>query len=340
MATEDDYLWDPSTSPVLSVQLMERRLESVRFEAVRRPLNFPPVITRRPRRLDRRLLALAAGLVVVAGLSAFWSWRWSWPAGAPWPATIYTSAADSGDRPAPLQLDRRFDVGPDASARVQIARIGSMAVSPGSTLVLSETRSSRHRVQLDRGAVRVRLWAPPGHFAFQTPAGSVIDLGCIFDLSVDGQGTTRVRVDTGWVQLANGWGEALVPAGASSVMVAASRPGVPIYDDAAPAFAAGVRAVEQPSDVTTRVRSIDAIVATARPRDVITLLVLADVQPAAVKRPLLERAVRLVPPPPGVSVDAIVAGDSSQLWRWYNALDLPPPKSWWLNWRDALPSLR
>ena len=346
MATEDDrrfereledYLWDPSSPPAPSVKSLEERLAPAHFDAVRRPLKWPEDIARRPRRVPGRLLALAAGLVLIAGVSAAWSWRWSWPAGAPWPVTIQSAVPGSGERPARMQIDQRFELPADASARVQIARIGSMAVAPGSALLLTETRSDRHRVQIDRGAVRVRLWAPPARFAFQTPAGSVIDLGCIFDLSVDPNGTTRVRVDTGWVQLANGWGDALVPAGAWSSMAAASAPGVPVYDDAAPAFAAAVRVLEQTSDADSRVRAVDAIVRSARPRDILTLLMLSRVAPDGAKRRLLEQAARLAPPPAGVSVDGIVAGDSAQLWRWYGALDLPPAKSWWLNWRDALP---
>ena len=206
--------------------------------------------------------------------------------------------------------------------------------------MLSETRSTRHRVQLDRGAVRVRVWAPPGRFAFQTPAGSVIDLGCIFELSVDAEGSARVRVDTGWVELANDWGESLVPAGASSTMAAAFKPGVPIYDDAPAMFAANVRTLERTSDDAARVRAIGAIVASARVRDVLTLLVLADAAPPGARRPLLTRAARLFPPPADVSVEAILAGERDQLWRWYGALDVPPAKSWWLNWRDALPRPR
>jgi FecR-like protein len=349
MRTEDDpqsdhqidgYLWDPSAPPAPAVQDVERRLAPARFEAVRRPLNLPATVPRRPRHLDLRLLALAAGIALVAGMWAFSAWRWSWPSGAPWPVTIQAGAPGLGETSSRLQLDRRLELGTDTSARVEIARIGTMSVAPGSALILSETRSSRHRVQLDRGSVRVRVWAPPGRFAVETPAGSVIDLGCIFELSVDARGTARLRVDTGWVQLANGWGEALVPAGASSSMSAASRPGVPIYDDAAPAFAAGVRALERAADDATRVQSIGAVVTNARARDVLTLLVLTTVAPESARRPLLDRAARLVPPPANVSVDAILAGDSGQLWRWHQSLDLPPPKSWWLNWRDALPRPR
>lgn len=336
----DGYLWDPSEPPDRAVQAVEERLAPARFEAVRRPLNLPATILRRSPWLHGRLLALAAGVALVAGGSAFSSWRFTWPAGAPWPVTLHASAPASGEVASRLQLDRRFELDATTSARVEIARIGTMSVAPGSALVLSETRSSRHRVQLDRGAVSVRVWAPPGRFALQTPAGSVIDLGCIFDLSVDASGTTQVRVDTGWVQLANGWGESLVPAGASSTMAAAARPGVPVYDDAPPVFSENVRTLERASDDATRVRAIEAIVATARPRDVITLLVLANVAPDATRRPLLTRAAWLFPPPPDVSVDAILAGERDQLWRWYGALDLPPAKSWWLNWRDGLPRPR
>jgi hypothetical protein len=64
---------------------------------------------------------------------------------------------------------------------------------------------------------------------------------------------------------------------------------------------------------------------------------LANVSGADEKRELLNRAAQLWPPPSDVSVDAIVAGDRDALWRWHGSLDLPPVKSWWRNWRDALP---
>src|SRR4029079_3840237 len=286
MSTEDDrqndYLWDSAAPPDPAIESVERRLAPLRFEAVRRPLTVPASTAAR----TRRFLALAAAITLVAGTWALWTWRWSWPAGAPWPVTIQAASATSPPTASRLQLDRRFELGADASARVEIARIGTMSVAPGTALVLSETRSGRHRVQLDRGAVSVRVWAPPGRFALQTPAGIVIDLGCVFDLSVDARRAAHLHVITGWVQLANGWGEALVPAGASSDMAVASAPGVPVYQDAAPAFVAGVRALESAPDEAAQVRATDATVSDARPRDVITLLLLATRVPAPVRRPL------------------------------------------------------
>jgi hypothetical protein len=215
-----------------------------------------------------------------------------------------------------------------------------MHIAPGSALTVSESTSKRHRVLLHRGSVSVRVWAPPAALAFRTPAGNVIDLGCVFDLSVDADGTSRLRVDTGWVQMENGWGESLVPAGASSIMTAAARPGVPVFDDAAPEFAAGVRTIERDPAAAARNGTLDAVLRTARARDVLTLLTLTAVSPASARRPIVDRAAQLLPPPSSVNVSAVVEGNREQLWGWYRTLDLPPAKSWWLNWRDALPRFR
>jgi hypothetical protein len=343
MTAEDDrrleaYLWDPAAPPHADVDVIAKRLASARFDVARRPLTLPAQPA--PRRYRRPLLAMAASLaLLVAGGGAYWSWRWSWPAGAPWPVSVDARSPAAAGVASELQLDRPLQLGA-AAAQVRIARIGTMRVEAGSVITLTETASTRHRVVLDRGAVSVRVWAPPARFAFRTPAGNVIDLGCVFDLSVDAAGTSRVRVATGWVQLENGWGETLVPAGASSLMTPAARPGVPVFDDAPRAFVMGVRTAEGTDDIAARAVAIDNVVRLARPRDVLTLLTLARTSPDAQRRRLLDRAAQLIPPPPDVTVDAIVGGDWNQLWRWSGTLDLPPAKGWLRNWRDALPRLR
>jgi FecR protein len=330
----DEYLWDPAAPPSAEVVAIERRLVSARFNAARHPMSLPA--RQRSRGYARPILALAASVALLAAAAtAFWSWRWNWPDGAPWRVVVERTSSGSAGEPSQLRIDDPLRL--DAAARVDIARIGTMQVQPGSALTLSETTSKRHRVTLDRGTVRVRIWAPPGRFAFRTPSGSIVDLGCIFDLTVDEDGTSHVRVDTGWVQMYDDFGESLVPAGTSSLMRAGVRPAVPIYDDASLEFAAAVRAFEETADEGTRRTMVDRMLKPARRRDVLTLLMLANASPASLKRPILERAAQLLPPPPDVSVDEIVAGDSGQIWRWYRRLDLPPAKDWLHNWRDALP---
>ncbi len=330
---EDDYLWNPAAPPDGDVEAVERTLESLRFSSRARPLVLPQRSHVRWRPLT---LAMAASLLLaLLSAAAFWRWRESWPAGRAWPVTLQSASTPGAAR---LGVDRPLQLDAHTSARVEIARIGSMEVAPGSALTLSQTTASRHRLVLDRGDIRVRVWAPPGRFAVRTPAGEVIDLGCIFDLSVDAA-ATRLRVDTGWVQLANLHGESLLPAGTSATMTRDARPTVPVYDDAAPDFTRAVRAFEGMTDDAARAALTEEIGRHARPRDVITLLVLAHQAPVPYKRPLLERAALLKPPPSGMTVDQVLA-DRSRLWEWYNALDLPPVKSWWRNWRDAFPHAR
>ena len=337
----DEYLWDPGATPDPDVQAIERRLEGVRFDAARHPIVFPPLPSRLPARRTASLrttfaLAAAAAVVLAVGIAAWWSWRWTWTPGASWATEI-----DSVSQPAPgirtaLAVDKPLQLPPTNSARVNIARIGTMRVAPGSAITLAETTSVRHRVVLDRGAVSVRIFAPPGMFAFGTPSGTVRDLGCIFDLAVDRDGTARLRVDTGWVQMDNDFGESLIPAGASASMHRLLRPGVPIYDDASDAFARAVRSAQDGGDAAEQ-SELETILGTARRRDVLTLLMLAKDSRTDLRRRLLLRAAELWPPPSGVSVESIVAGDRDPLWQWHAALDLPPLKSWWRNWRDALP---
>jgi hypothetical protein len=341
MNAEDErrerHLWDPNATPDPEVRALEERLASARFDTRRRPLVLAPAAARGVVSFaSTAVLAAAAVALIAIGLTAYWSWwRWSWTDGTSWAAEIDNAADHSAVRTA-LAVDRPLQLAPTSSARVDIARIGTMIVSPGSALTLAETMASRHRVLLDRGSVSVRIWAPPGVFAVRTPAGTIRDLGCIFNLTVDAQGASRVRVDTGWVQMDNDYGESLVPAGAAAEMRRLARPGVPVYLDASDVFAAAVRTAQDGGDAAER-RELDTIVHTARRRDTLTLLMLANASATDLKGVLLERAAQLWPPPSGVSVEAIVAGDRDQLWRWYNSLDVPPVKSWWRNWRDALP---
>jgi hypothetical protein len=329
----DAYLWDPAAQAADEVLAIESMLAPLRFEpATRRLAIVTPAPEAKPRRLRRWWYpTAAAALVLVITGVLFGQWRWQWPDGQPW--TIAARPAAAPDRLAvgvPLLLS-----GPEV-ARIDIARIGTLTVKGDSRLTLRSTSGSRHRLSLDRGSVHVSVWAPPGSVHVQTPAGDVIDLGCAFDLTVDDAGEISVIVQSGWVQLANNVGETLVPAGADSGMRASRRPGAPVFLDASPVFRAAVRSAEADA-ITTDSADIDAIVANARVRDVLTLLVLVQRRSAGSDR-LAARAAELSPPPLDVTVSAVVRGDALALERWRETLPLPPPKSWLRNWVDGAPA--
>lgn len=331
MTSEDnlqEYLWDPSAAPHPDVEAIEVQLGPLRFNAAATPLGIARVparvIPHRPGwRRPLVAMALAASLLVVAG-AGLWTWRWSWPEGRPW--TVRSDAGDSR-----LEIGRQLTLSPNDGAVANIGRIGTMRLGAGTALELRSTRGTRHRLRMTQGDVHVRVWAPPASVVIETPAGEVIDMGCEFMLSIDGE-RSIVRVLSGWVQLENGIDEVLVPAGASTEMTARSGPGAAVFDDAAPGFRESVRAFEAGAPTP-----VDRILALARPRDVYTLLRLADTHPR-IAEPLLRRSAELWPPPEGVTIGRIMRGDRESLWAWSQSLPLPPPKSgWWKNWRDALP---
>lgn len=327
-AGADDYLWDPTAPPDQTVIAVERRLAPLRG---RLPDFRVPPSARWATFLQRRTVvrvAAAAAIVLLAG-AGLGVYRWTWPDGRAWTTR---STAGVPDR---LEVGRPLTLGPADRAEIAIARIGSMQVHPGSTLTLRSTASNRHRLVLTEGAVQVRVWAPPGAVVIKTPAGDLVDLGCAFELTVDAVGTAHVSVQSGWVQLDNVHGETLVPAGASSTMVLGRRASAPVFDDAAPEFREGIRQLE--ADLQTPARPVTPLtfLSASRAKDVLTLLVVAAHATPDVAALLLQRAAILQPPPPGVSLESITAGDRGPLWRWYDALELPPPKRWVWNWRDG-----
>ena len=324
----DAYLWDPKATPDPEVQAVERLLEPLRLDATATPREWRPR-TSPPRARLRWAYGLAAAAVVLIGLG--WSlsaYRLSWPAGRAW-----TVDNASGGVPNELAVGSTLDLASSANARVNIARIGTMQVDPGARVTLRYTQGTRHRLGLDRGTVRVRTWAPPGSVAFITPAGEVIDMGCEFDLTVEAS-RTIVRVRSGWVQVANNVEESLIPAGAASEMRADRAPGIAVFEDARPGFAAAVRALEVGTG--DRDAHVATIASLARARDMYTLLMLVERQTYGSDR-LAAAAADLVPPPTGVTVNGIIRGDRDALWRWRDTLPLPPVKGWLRNWRDGLP---
>ncbi len=322
----NEYLWDKSGTVDPVVADLESALGPLAYRPADRPLSVPE----RSRRRWPLLTAAAAAALIVAVAAGMFVWRLQWPAGQAWPMELSGQAA--AGRAGAFAVGQTLTLDATSTATIDVARLGSMQVRPGSDVTLSATASSKHRLHLDRGSVHVRVWAPPSRIVLTTPAGEVIDLGCVFTLTVDAQGVANIAVETGWVQLDNVHGEVLVPAGTSTTMSIDRRPLVPVYDDATAPFRAAVRGLETPNtgDVVTPLAELRR---DARPRDVPTILVLALRVPPALRAALLEHAATLVPPPQTASAAGSL--DNASVWEWFDSLPLPPAKSWWRNWPDA-----
>ncbi len=295
MTDHDGYLWDRSGPPDPFVERLERHLRPLAFEpAATGAPSATPRAARRPS-LARRWLVAAACVLLATGLGLY-RWRLDWPVDRPWPL----QASGDAHLPARLAVGEALDLGADDSATARIARLGRLDIRPSTSLTLDATGGGRHWLTLSAGEVSLRVWAPPRAVSIRTPAGTIVDLGCAFDLEVR-DNRAALRVHSGWVEAANAFGESLVPEGAATVMRADRAPGVPIYQDATPAFALAVRAIESAARDAEVDAELDTVGRDARARDVMTVLTLLARQPGPRRGRLAGIAASLVPVPDDVT---------------------------------------
>ncbi len=343
----DGYLWDRSGAPDAEVQRLERLLAPYAFREERRAARVSAAgahedvrrrSMRRPRR--RAWLAAAAMLAVFAiGLGGWLRYRLHWPAGEPWQTVAIAGDARIDGRvmdgATALPTGGLIQTGAGGRVRLKAARIGQVLIGEDSRLRLVETRSGRHRLQLERGTLWARVWAPPGAFAVQTRSADAYDLGCEFVLRVDDDGNGRLSVRSGWVMLERYGRESLVPEGASAD-VSGRGPGTPYDAAASPAFVAALREIDARGPAAEADGpEVRRLVAAARPRDAISVVSLLTRYPHLAEGPLFDRAAQLLPSAPRVTREDLRRRGANALNHWWQALPYPRLKRWWQHWPDA-----
>jgi hypothetical protein len=371
----DDYLWDRTGPPDNQVQKLEELLAplghvpSKELPMPRRVLNFPvwPAA-----RAVLRYAAVAAMLVLVAGsvVVHLWTREWSVTRLDGTPRVESQSVMDS----ASLLVGGSLETDASARARVRVGLIGYVDVEPNSRLRLLAAQVADHRLALERGRIRARIWAPPKLFYVQTPSALAVDLGCIYTLEVDDLGVGALRVQRGWVAFEHEGRESFVPEGAMCVTRPGFGPGTPVYESAPQELqnalkqvdfemrgpAGGVRGgmvgdIEGsvpgsksggvPGGVAggaedmkrRRAEALNIVLTRARKQDALTLWHLLARTTADEQLLVFDRLAALVPPPEGVTREGILAGDREMRDRWWNALDLRST-SWWRFWKGPVPA--
>jgi anti-sigma factor RsiW len=204
-----------------------------------------------------------------------------------------------------------------SSAAIRIGEIGRVDLAPGTRLQLVIARSDEHRLNLARGRISVEILAPPRVFFVETPASTVVDLGCAYTMEVDADGGGTLRVTQGWAALESGDRESLVPAGASARTRPSLGPGTPSFDDAADAFRRALDEFDVGSEPET---ALAVVLAEARQRDTLSLWhLMSRVTPAERVR-VFERLVSLEPLPGGVTRQGALALDTDTMRRWREEL--------------------
>lgn len=220
----------------------------------------------------------------------------------------------------------------DAASRAEIAvaNIGQVEVEPNTRVRLVETRLTEHRLELERGTLHARIWAPPRLFFVNTPSAVAADLGCAYTLEVDDAGRGLLHVTSGYVALETDARSAIVPAGAACMTQPGAGPGTPFFEDAPEAFVEALAKLDFENDRA----SLDAVLDGARARDTLTLWHLLSRVGASDRARVYERLASLAPPPEGVTREGIVRLDRTMLDAWESNLE----KDWL--WGESVPAVR
>ena len=146
----------------------------------------------------QRVAAVAAVLVVVGGLGVWWlwnrgsdgfkkgSWRVEQLAGAP---LIGNKRIANAGR---LGVGEWLETDGSSRAQIEVSSIGTVDVDENTRVRLLETAPTEHRLELARGKMSARIWAPPRLFFVDTPSAVAADLGCAYTLEVDDHGVGKL----------------------------------------------------------------------------------------------------------------------------------------------------
>jgi ferric-dicitrate binding protein FerR (iron transport regulator) len=327
-----DSLWN-------SLEILIEQQTADRMAAVERPrFSFTA--------WQPRFAAVAATLILVMGLAAFWFYKWesrpSWEVarlnGAPWIRSLRM-----GDK-SRLAVGEWLETDDVSRAKISVGSIGQVEIDPNTRVRLLQTQPTEHRLELARGKMSAHIWAPPRLFFVNTPSAVAADLGCAYTLEVDNAGASLLRVTSGWVALQLKDRESMVPAGAACATRPGIGPGTPYFEDASETFRQALSKLDfEPQDTNwSKIPALNLVLMESRPRDTLTLWHLLYRVDGADRALVYERMSALIPPPDGVTREGILQLDEKMLHLWKGHLennwsnDSGLRKAWIKTWTRAL----
>ena len=285
-------------------------------------------ISARPSSSWRVQMAVAAVVLLVISVGGVWLYNnrtWSNSSGQGWLVTTLGGTPKIGSE----NISHRGSLGvgewleTDGSSRAQIAvgTIGNVDIDENTRVRLLETQPTEHRLELARGKMSARIWAPPRLFFVDTPSAVAADLGCAYTLSVDDKGDGRLSVTSGWVALQAKERESIVPAGASCETQLGTGPGTPYFDDSTLEFQHALKKLDFDKDPATRREALASTLNNARARDTLTLWHLLPRVNEDDRVRVYDKMESFAAPPAGVTREGVLKLDQNMLHLWRVSLE-------------------
>src|SRR5262245_16277691 len=258
-----------------------------------------------------QVVGIAAIVLLATGVAILWNYRSrpTPPVGPSWRVArlggtpkIGSAAISNGGQ---LGVGQWLETDSTSKAEIAVASIGQVQIDPNTRVRLLETQPTEHRLELARGKMSARIWAPPRLFFVDTPSAVAADLGCAYTLEVDDSGASLLRVTFGWVALQLKDRESMVPSGAACKTRPGIGPGTPYFEDTTPEFREALEKFDFDHDGS----SLNVLLNTARPRDSLTVWHLLYRSNEADRGLVYDRLAQLAPPPNGVTREGILKLD-------------------------------
>lgn len=217
-----------------------------------------------------------------------------------------------------IKLGEKLITDSESRARIRVGDLGEIDIEPQTEIKIVETETSEYRMVLEKGKMSVRTSSAPKLFSIETISAHVVDLGCMYYLSVDENGTTTVQVKSGWVLMKNKNERVLIPE--NSICSATTNGiGVPVSIYASHAFKESVGNFNL---LTGSLEELKKILQQANQNDLITLFHLIKRLDQESREKIFNRISTLTNVPPRVNRDGIINGDKDILGRLWVDLGL------------------
>ena len=276
-----------------------------------------------------QIAAMAAIVLVVASLGFYWAYRnqmapaklRSWQV-ARVDGTPRIGAAGISNK-GQLAVGEWLETDGNSRAKIDVESIGQVEIDPNTRVRLLLTKPTEHRLELARGKMSARIWAPPRLFFVDTPSAVAADLGCAYTLEVDDAGGSLLRVTSGWVALQLKDRESMVPASAACQTRPGIGPGTPYFEDASESFRQALAKIDFEHDITptSRTATFDVLLGESRKRDTLTLWHLLARVDRSDRARLYEKMISFVPAPEGVTREGVMQLNERMLELWRDKLE-------------------
>ncbi len=296
MKNKDDYLWDRSGEPDPELRELERVMGSLGQGKTTAP--------RRPPLLRQLLIFVAAAAMLIL-------------------AFVFSTEPYRGE----ALISGTWIRTAEEQRTLQVPTLGEFSLWPDTELQVQTMSDELAKLYLLRGRMSAFVYpdVPARFFQVNTPAALCVDLGCQYELTVEANGNTFVRVSLGQIAFENGERSVYVPTGAACRANPENGAGLPFFENSSGDLRQSVDAFDRASFAGQDRRPLarEIMKHATREKDSLTLFHLLSDPDSSIALAAQQRLVELVKPPQGLSAQQLESSPDDHIRSlWYEELEL------------------